>query len=78
MAQVTIRTNFTPPFTFDPTDKPQGSSALMKLIQPSVSGDFPIIGDVHFEPYGKPNEWGLVVLYAVVILALYGLYKIIH
>jgi hypothetical protein len=76
--KVTVRTNFTPTFTYDSTTPPSGASGILqKLLQPSVvATDVPLIGDVDYTPYGPPSEWGLLLLLSLAGLTAYGGYAL--
>jgi hypothetical protein len=77
---VTVKTNFTPPFTYDDSQPPSGASGMiLKLLQPSVSwSGVPLIGDGERAPYGEPSGWGLFVLLLAVGLAGYGGYEAVR
>lgn len=77
----TIRTNFTPEFSFNPLQKvapaPGLRSALMRLVQPSIDVDLPIVGRTHYAPYGEPTGWGIFAFAIVLFLALYGAFRLL-
>lgn len=77
---LTFRTNFTPPITLNPFSKSEVKEAgfsFSKLLQPSVDGVLPIIGEVHYAPNGEPSGYGVALVAVVAALALYGTYKLI-
>lgn len=77
----TFKTNFTPEFSFNPLQKvapaPGLRTAIMKLIQPSIDLDLPIVGKTHYAPYGEPTGWGLFLLAALLLLSAYGAWKLL-
>lgn len=76
---ITIRTNFTPAFTFNPISKTSATGAkdfLFKLLRPSVDTSLPLLGDHHYAPAGEPTGYGLAVMGGVLALALYGAFKL--
>lgn len=79
MAQITIRTNITPTLTFDPSKKDgrEWVSQILQLIQPSLDGQVPYIGPVHYAPYGEPKHFGAFLVAVIALLALYGGYKFV-
>ena len=77
---ITVKTNFTPPFTYDDSSPASGASgAILKIIQPSVSwADVPLFGDGSKAPYGEPSGWGFALLLLAAGLAGYGGYELIR
>lgn len=74
---ITIKTNFTPPITFDPFGREKTSGrSLLGVLQPSIEGNLPFVGDIHYAPKGNPSGQGVILFYVVIGLALYGAYKI--
>lgn len=77
---LTVRTNFTPPFTFNPFSKSElkeGGLSITKILQPSIDGVLPIVGEVHYAPNGQPTGYGEMVLALIVGLAVYGAFRLI-
>ena len=77
---LTIKTNFTPPVTFNPfqkADLKKSGVNLLSILQPAVSGELPIIGKVNYAPKGEPTGYGTVLMLFVGALALYGAYKLL-
>lgn len=74
---VTVKTNFSPPFTFDPLASGQGAKGILALIRPTVDISLPVVGNQHYAPYGEPTEYGVLLLGVVGALALYGAYKLL-
>ena len=77
---LTIRTNFTPDITFNPFSKasPETKNLILDILQPSIDGTLPIVGEIHYAPHGDPTSSGLIALIGVGMLALYGAYKLIR
>lgn len=78
--RVTIRTNFTPPITFNPFQKAEIKKtgvSLLSIIQPAIDTDLPIIGENHYAPHGEPTGFGTILVIAVAGLAAYGAYKLV-
>ncbi len=77
---VTVKTNFSPAYSFDPTVKQQTSGvagAILKVVKPSFDFSVPVLGNLHWAPYGEPNGAGEIGLVVVALLAVYGLYKLL-
>ena len=76
--RLVVKSNFTPPFTYDSDSPPSGASGfLLKLVKPSVvATDIPFIGDKTYEPYGPPSGWGIALLLALAGLSVYGGYAL--
>lgn len=76
---VSVRSNFSPTVTFDPTkvDTSPLRGGILKLLQPSIDVNIPIVGNKHYAPYGEPTGWGVLVFAIVIALALYGTYKLL-
>lgn len=79
-SQITIRTNFTPPITFDADNKQDsrgGINALLKLLKPSIDGTVPILGNVHRAPWGEPTQFGGFIAFGIIALAAFGAYHFV-
>jgi hypothetical protein len=72
-------TNVTPPIDLSGQGGGGGvGGALLKWIQPTISGSLPIIGPVNVAPYGAASPAvGTAVFYSVLALAGFGLYTLI-
>lgn len=74
---LTFETNFTPPITLNPLSKSQiDSDLILKILQPVISGELPIVGDIRYAPEGEPTGWGRLVFFVVIALALFGAFKL--
>ncbi len=76
---LTIRTNFTPPITLNPISKSDAkgvSKTLFALFQPAIDGELPIVGRIHYAPNGEPTQMGVLFFAVVLLLAIYGAYKL--
>lgn len=50
---------------------------LLRWIQPTITGQLPVLGPVNIAPYGVANPLvGTIVFYTVLGLATYGAYKL--
>lgn len=76
---LTFRTNFTPPVTINPLSKVDVKPGfdLLSILQPSVDGNLPIIGRVHYAPKGEPSGYGLAIASVTFALAIYGLFHLL-
>lgn len=76
---LTIRTNITPPISVNPlskSDVPLHLKPLFAFLQPTIDGDFGLIGKVHYAPEGTATELGGIVFFILIALAVYGAYNV--
>lgn len=80
MAQsVTIKTNFSPPISFDPLAKKEIQKtgfSFIEILRPSIDLELPVVGKIHYAPAGEPTGYGFLIGIAVGLLALFGAYTL--
>jgi len=72
-------TNITPEIPLEAgTGQDQGAGGLLAWLQPTITGDLPLVGPVNLAPYGQATPGlGAVVFYGVLLLAAVGAWKLI-
>jgi len=77
---LTIATNLTPPLTvnLDTSGPPSPFAWLVQLIQPTVVGTLPVVGDVQYAPYGAANPViGTMVALVAAALIVLGILRLV-